>query len=66
MRHALSLPRIMCNPQHSETRPYPRTDQRLDRRHGSSIEGRGRLIEQQHLWPHGRVRAAAAHPSIAG
>jgi len=30
MRHALGLPRIMCNPQHSETRPYPCTDQRLD------------------------------------
>src|SRR6516165_2918156 len=52
MRDTLGLLGIVRNPQNSETRPYSSSDQRLDRRYGSGIGGRGRLIEQQHLWSH--------------
>src|ERR1700680_600573 len=37
-------------------RPHARFNQRLDRCHGSDIQGCGRLVEQQHLWTH-RQRA---------
>ena len=52
MRDTLGLLGIVRNPQNSETRPYSSSNQRLDRRYGSGIEGRGRFIEQQHLWSH--------------
>ena len=52
MRDTFGLLGIMCNPKHSETRLSVSSDERLDRRNGSGIQGRGRLIEQQHLWPH--------------
>jgi len=52
MRDTLGLPGIMGDPQHSKPLLYSSGDQRLDRRHGSGIERRGRFIEQQHLWPH--------------
>jgi len=51
-RDTPGLLHVVRNPQHSETRPHARVDQRLDRRHGSDVEGCGRLVEQQHLWPH--------------